>query len=268
MRLLIAMLAEIQAESIRNLLYADGVSWDISIVADGLKALEALESETFDLLLIHACLPGLDGIGVVEALRERRPICPPRVLLLCEPEMRAGSYLKPDCTAPLYALPEHICTLLRVLAKKPLPSLAAANQGHVNLAAEAFLDTLSLRRDLKGRSYAIWLLERLVPSPAAEEEPMGELYAACARAHHTTPAAVERCLRVAVESVFTQGSMLGIERFFGATVDPERGKPTNRAFLLQAAQQLRIRLSAYSLADLRSPKSSDMHQSPAAPTIV
>lgn len=45
MRLLIAMLAEIQAESIRNLLYADGVSWDISIVADGLKALEALESE-------------------------------------------------------------------------------------------------------------------------------------------------------------------------------------------------------------------------------
>ena len=79
------------------------------------------------------------------------------------------------------------------------------------------------------------------------------------------PTAVERCLRVAVESVFTQGSMRGIERFFGATVDPERGKPTNRAFLLQASQQIRL---DHSLADTRSPNSSEMHHSPAAPTRV
>ena len=94
---------------------------------------------------------------------------------------------------------------------------------------------------------------------------MGELYQACARAFSTTPAAVERCLRVAVESVFTQGSIRGIERFFGATVDPERGKPTHRAFLREAAQQLRL---DHSLAATRSPKSSEMHHSPAAPTMV
>ena len=120
-------------------------------------------------------------------------------------------------------------------------------------------------RRYKGRAYAAWLLEHLAPSPGVEERSMGQLYRSCARAFGTTPTAVERCLRVAVESVFTQGSMRGIERFFGATVDPERGKPTNRAFLLQASQQIRL---DHSLADTRSPNSSEMHHSPAAPTRV
>lgn len=96
-----------------------------------------------------------------------------------------------------------------------------------------------------------------------EELPLCQLYHTCADAFHTTPASVERALRVAVESVFTQGSMQGIERFFGATVDPERGKPTNRAFLIQAAQQLR-----HSLTTACSVNSSEMHHSPAAPTMV
>ena len=72
-------------------------------------------------------------------------------------------------------------------------------------------------------------------------------------------------LMLPVESVFTQGSMRGIERFFGATVDPDRGKPTNRAFLLQASQQIRL---DHSLADTRTPNSSELHHSPAAPTRV
>ena len=109
-------------------------------------------------------------------------------------------------------------------------------------------------------SLSIWRLPRFWRSA-----PWVSFYRLCARAFGTTPTAVERCLRVAVESVFTQGSMRGIERFFGATVDPERGKPTNRAFLLQASQQIRL---DHSLADTRSPNSSEMHHSPAAPTRV
>ena len=78
---------------------------------------------------------------------------------------------------------------------------------------------------------------------------MGALYRDCAAAFGVSPASVERCLRVAVESVFTLGSISGIERCFGATVDPERGKPTNRAFLCQAAQRLRLLLDGRALGE-------------------
>ena len=97
---------------------------------------------------------------------------------------------------------------------------------------------------------------------------MSQWYGQCAKVHHTSAAAVERCLRVAVESVFTQGSLQGIERCFGATVDPEKGKPTNRAFLLKAARLLRRRMADYSFTDTRSLNSSEMHHRPAAPTSV
>ncbi len=266
MRLLIAVLDRAQAEAVRCFLYRAGAGWDITVAGDGRTALSDLEREPFDLLLLHACLPRLDGLSVLEGLVSLELVCPPRVLFLCEPEMKPRRRV--DCVAPLCAAPDRLCALLAVLAKKPLPALAAANRDRVREAADAFLTEISLRSGLKGRAYAAWMLERLVPSPALERQPMSELYGQCAKAYKTTPAAVERCLRVAVEGVFTQGSMRGIERFFGATVDPERGKPTNRAFLLQAAQQLRLRLSAYSFTEERSPKSMEMHQSPAAPTIV
>ena len=61
--------------------------------------------------------------------------------------------------------------------------------------------------------------------------------------------AVERCLRVAVEGVFTMGSIPEIERFFGATIDPDKGKPTNRAFLMEAASQLRLLLDGGMLGE-------------------
>lgn len=268
MRLLIATLSLAQAERVCAELYASGAQWDIVIATDGLSALHDLLREGFDLLLLHACLPKLDGLAVLGALREQNLLCPPRVLFLSEPELFERFEPAVDCAVPFFTTPDRLCMLLRVLAKKPLPMLAAANRNRDREATEAFLNLLSLKQDLKGRAYASWLICRMLPSPAQEEAAMGELYTACAQAHHTTPAAVERCLRLAVENVFTQGNLCGIERFFGATVDPERGKPTNRAFLLQAVAQLRLQLGSYSLADVRSPKSNEMHQSPAAPTNV
>ena len=263
MRLLIAVLSPDTARRIAAGMEIRG--FDALIAPNGTQALKLLLRERFDLLILHACLPELDGFEVLEALAALHHPCPPRVLFLCEPELCASRPALADAVAPICATPEKLCALLETLAQKPLPKLAAAQAPRTAQAVDTFLSAISMDRRYKGRAYAAWLLEHLAPSPVLEERSMGQLYRSCARAFGTTPTAVERCLRVAVESVFTQGSMRGIERFFGATVDPERGKPTNRAFLLQASQQIRL---DHSLADTRSPNSSEMHHSPAAPTRV
>lgn len=265
MRLLIALLELDEARVLRAEMELCG--FQVIIARDGRETLDLLQNEHFDLLALHICLPVLSGAEVMSAYYHSTPVCPPRVLFLMEPELCAVRPAWADCIAPICATPEHLRSLLCVLAKKPLPKLAAAGSGAVSGAVSCFLDTLSLSTNFKGRAYAAWLLERMVSSSVLETQPLGTLYQACASAHQTTPAAVERCLRVAVESVFTQGSMRGIEQYFGATVDPERGKPTNRAFLLQAVHLLRERL-CYSLTAERSPNSSEMHHKPAAPTTV
>lgn len=259
MRLLILWPDRQSAEVIRSQMEARG--WDVDLRLDGRTLLPW--DHTYDVLLLHLCLSGLDGLSSGDALAASWPIRPPRILFAAPLEWCVHRPLWADCTVGTGGDPNRLCDLIDLLALKPLPRLAMQQRKPLEKQIERFLDDLSLKKHLKGRAYAAWLLGRIVPSTAVDAPPLGALYRECARMFDTSSAAVERCLRVAVESVFTQGSLHSIERFFGETVDPERGKPTNRAFLLQVAQQLR-----YSLTASRAPNSSEMHHRPAAPTSV
>ena len=259
MRLLVLWPDYAKACMLRDRMELDG--WDVVIRQDG-RTLCRMDEE-FDVFLLHLCLSGMDGLSAGDAYAASCPVCPPRILFAAPPEWCVHRPQWADCTVDAGTEPAQLCRLLQIIAKKPRPKLAAAQKQPLSALIVRFLDDLSFKQTLKGRAYAAWLLERLVPSTFCASHSLTLLYAECAGVFGTTPAAVERCLRVAVESVFTQGSLTGIERFFGATVDPERGKPTNRAFLMQAAQQLR-----YSLTATRSLNSSEMHHNPAAPTSV
>ena len=259
MRLLILWPDRAGALAIREEMERRG--WDVTAASDG-RSLTAL-AEGHDVLLMHLCLPGLDGLSAGDALAASVPLCAMRILFVAPPEWCVHHPFWADCTVSAGSGVQHLCTLISILGQKPLSRLAEAQKEPLAGSIERFLDEMSFKRGTKGRAYAAWLLREMAISPHYGALALCGLYDGCARAFGVTPAAVERCLRAAVESVFTQGSLRGIERFFGATVDPERGKPTNRAFLLQAVQQLR-----YSFASARSLNSSEMHHKPAAPTSV
>ena len=259
MRLLIALpdawtVAQIQAEMENRL-------WETSFVMDGRQLANTIQE--FDVLLIHHCLCGVDGWQICETLAASPPANPPRILFITPIPWKRPQWA--DCTVEAGVSPLRLCDLISLLYQKPLPRLAAAQSAEVSQDVEQFLDEIAMNPRSKGRSYAAWLLERMVLSSFWEKRTLNDSYIACAEAFGTSAASVERCLRSAVETVFVRGSMKGIERFFGATVDPERGKPTNRAFLVQAMQQLRL---LYSRTAARSPNSSEMHHNPAAPTSV
>lgn len=259
MRLLILWPDFQTACAIRNQM--EGAGWDAVISRDGREILQP--DQPFDLALLHLCLSGLDGLSAGNALTRMQPVCPPRIVFAAPSEWCVHRPFWADCTVDSGVSVTQLCRLLQTVAQKPLSKLAAANSEMVSAAVRHFLDDLGFKSTQKGRAYAAWLLERMIPASVNTVQVLYALYGECARHFDTTSAAVERCLRVAVERVFTQGSLCSIERFFGATVDPERGKPTNRAFLMQAAQQLR-----YSLTATRSLNKSEMHHSPAAPTSV
>lgn len=262
MRILIALPDPIQAANIQ--IELENRLWETGIALSGTDAVHMHAS--FDMMLLHHCLAGMDGLQVGDRIAQNNPVCPPRILLLCPSALAARRPFWADCMVEPGISSVHLCSLLDVLAKKPLPNAAAAHIHTFSNAADAFLQSIDMDSRFKGRAYIIWLLERLIPMTASTP-PLQSLYTACARHFHTSPACVERCVRIAVENVFTHGSISGIERYFGSTVDPERGKPTNRAFLLQAAEELRRQL-LHSLAAARSPNKSEIHHKPAAPTSV
>lgn len=70
----------------------------------------------------------------------------------------------------------------------------------------------------------------------------GELYPAVSQRFNTTPTRVERAIRHAVELAWDRGDLDTIQKFFGFTTSPKKGKPTNKEFLSALADHLRLEL--------------------------
>lgn len=54
--------------------YLELSGYEVAIVASGTEGLEALEKDTFDLVILDIMLPGTDGFSVLKAIREKEDI--------------------------------------------------------------------------------------------------------------------------------------------------------------------------------------------------
>lgn len=61
------------------------------------------------------------------------------------------------------------------------------------------------------------------------------LYPELAEKFGTTPSAVERGIRHAIETAWTRASLEAVERYFGNTICPRKGKPVNSEFIARIA---------------------------------
>ena len=67
-----------------------------------------------------------------------------------------------------------------------------------------------------------------------------ELYPMIAEKYTTTPSRVERAIRHAIELAWDRGNVEMINKFFGYTINLDRGKPTNSEFIAMVADKLRL----------------------------
>ena len=97
---------------------------------------------------------------------------------------------------------------------------------------------LGMPASLLGYQYFRFAIHTAIRNPEILRAITKELYPQVAREFCTTTAGVERAMRHAVEVVWGRGDMEILEKYFGYTVDPNRGKPTNSEFISQIADKL------------------------------
>ena len=68
------------------------------------------------------------------------------------------------------------------------------------------------------------------------------LYPQLAARFDTTAARVERAIRHLVEVTWSRGDLKVLERYFGNTVSPEKGKPTNGEFIARLANVVKEKM--------------------------
>lgn len=68
---------------------------------------------------------------------------------------------------------------------------------------------------------------------------MKSIYPSTAEKFNTTVSRVGRAIRYAVETAWSRGDPETLERYFGCTVSPDKGKPTNGEFIATIADIVR-----------------------------
>lgn len=97
---------------------------------------------------------------------------------------------------------------------------------------------LGMPANLLGYQYFRFAIHAAIRNPEILRAITKELYPQVAREFRTTATSVERAMRHAIEVVWDRGNMEILEIYFGYTVDPNRGKPTNSEFISQIADKL------------------------------
>ena len=196
-----------------------GADWRCTPCTAPEEALPLLEGA--DVLLL---LPGSAGAELLALLEMRPPLAPPYLL---------GGPDGPLC--PAEALPEVMASWR---AQGRLPVMHTRYMQQVEQMAEALLRAMDIPRRLRAWTFLPHMLALIVVHPPLRQGLQQHLYPLVAAGCGMSAAGVERSLRLCIESTWTHGSLPALERFFGMRVDPEKGKPTNAAFLRRVSELL------------------------------
>ena len=240
MRILLAMRENTRRENLRLMLEGERSDLSVFTAGDGRSALPAIQSLEPEALVLDHVLSLLDGPAVLGRLRAEPLPCPPKVIFLCVPGQESLPAPEgTDLVLPGSASPAMLAGAVRALGDILQGALALLQAPARSALIQHHFRELGMPEGLKGRSYLAFLLDLVIPSPPLLDGLTARLYPAAAKAFATTPAAVERCIRHALEATWSRGDMAALERLFGLSIDPDRGKPTTREFLAMSAQHLR-----------------------------
>ena len=112
-------------------------------------------------------------------------------------------------------------------------SLRRIQEIEENTNLPRLLSTLGFSSRLHGFAYIVEAITMCRQNPDASMTK--EIYPKIADIHDTTVIRVERNIRSSIESAWNRGDQTLRNRIFGNSINPEKGKPTNRQFICSLA---------------------------------
>ena len=146
----------------------------------------------------------------------------------------------PGADGTLQELDDLPCLLDSWRAEGRLPALHLLRLGEATDLAQGLLTALRMPPRLRAWGFLPDLIGLTTVHPPLLCDIAHGLYPLVARRHGLTPGAVERSLRLCIEATWTRGDLAAIDRFFGSSVDPDRGKPTNREFICRVQERVTL----------------------------
>ncbi|QGX65512.1 sporulation transcription factor Spo0A [Bacillus sp. ms-22] len=231
----------------------------LGVAYNGQECLTLFKDKEPDVLLLDIIMPHLDGLAVLERLRENTDMTKqPSVIMLTAFGQEDVTKKAVDLGASYFILKpfdmENLVGHIRqvsgngtqithrsssiqnsVLRSKPEPK-----RKNLDASITTIIHEIGVPAHIKGYLY----LREAISMVYNDIELLGSitkvLYPDIAKKFNTTASRVERAIRHAIEVAWSRGNIDSISSLFGYTVSMSKAKPTNSEFIAMVADRLRL----------------------------
>ena len=227
---------------------------DFKVVAkayNGNQALEIIQEKEPDVIVLDIIMPHLDGIGVLENMCVMDLKKRPKVIILTtlgqesttqrSIEMGADYYiLKPFDLEVLGNRVRQLFETTHTREKNVIYPGTGRFQKNMDVEVTRIIHQMGVPAHIKGYQYLRDAILFVIDEVSLLGAVTKELYPMIAEKYGTTASRVEREIRHAIELAWDRGNVEMMTKFFGYTINIERGKPTNSEFIAMVADKLRM----------------------------
>ncbi len=227
------------------------------ICGNGNEVLSVLRHKEIDILLLDVVMPDLDGVSVLEELRENPNMFkrPRHIIMFTAFNQEKIMMRAAELGASYFIMkPFEINKIVKVIRdvnarfdspETPKTLTSVQTQQSVkefDLESEItnMLHEMGVPAHIKGYLY----LRESINMVYNDIELLGSitkvLYPDVAKKYKTTASRVERAIRHAIEVAWNRGNIEAISNIFGYTVSVTKSKPTNSEFIAMIADKLRL----------------------------
>lgn len=245
---------ERMTEIIKGVLKDNPVIQVIGSATDGMAAIELIDQKKPDIVLLDLLLTKLDGLSVIERIKEKGGRTAFIVVSsisqenMMERAFEVGAdyyMLKPFDYQALIA---RIQQVYASLTHQDLDETSGRFYANDKKSKKYTLETdvtniiheIGVPAHIKGYQYLRDAIMMSVNDSEMLNSITKQLYPTIAKQHKTTPSRVERAIRHAIEVAWSRGKMDTIDELFGYTVSNGKGKPTNSEFVALIADKIRL----------------------------
>jgi two-component system response regulator (stage 0 sporulation protein A) len=218
----------------------------VGIAYNGLEAVRMIKESRPDVVLLDIIMPHLDGIGVLEEFAASGSGKKPKFIMLTSFGQESVTIRALELGADYYILKPFdfnvLATRIRQLAEGVSVSqfITPAKSKNLDVLVTNIIHEMGVPAHIKGYQYLRDAIIMVVKEVSLLGAVTKELYPMIARKFETTPSRVERAIRHAIELAWDRGNVEMMTRYFGYTVNLERGKPTNSEFIAMVADKMRL----------------------------
>lgn len=227
-----------QLKTLRDQLNETGFFYKCYSAFSGAEAIEKIQEAKPDLVVVELIMSEMDGLAVVENIKSNEETSDIKVILVSTVSHDFVVKKAFDYGADFYMVKPIDYGIFKSRVEDILERPPEQGQLDLPVRVTDILQGIGFVPNMKGFKFIRYAICLAAQDQTYLDSLTQRLYGDVAKKFGTTAVNVERDIRHAIESAWSKGDIKKIEKHFGYSVDANKGKPTNSAFIATIVDKL------------------------------